>query len=129
MIQIRSNVFETNSSSTHSITICTEDEFKNWKKNKEIVFDRDDNKIVNISTLSQKIQNTIKDRKKIDKGVIDDSEEGFDDKYDGDEIEDARYLTYKQYSERETSLESFEERYTSPSGDKIVVFGEYGNDY
>ena len=32
MIQIRNNIFETNSSSVHSITICTEEDFQQWKK-------------------------------------------------------------------------------------------------
>lgn len=32
MRQIRKNVFETNSSSTHSITICTQQEFDEFKK-------------------------------------------------------------------------------------------------
>ena len=31
MIQIRQNIFETNSSSTHSLTICRKDEFDKWK--------------------------------------------------------------------------------------------------
>lgn len=31
MRQIRMNVFETNSSSTHTIAICTEEDFKKWQ--------------------------------------------------------------------------------------------------
>ena len=45
MIQIRQNIFETNSSSVHSITLCTEDEFQKWK-NGEILFDRDECRFV-----------------------------------------------------------------------------------
>ena len=30
MIQIRKNVFETNSSSTHSLVMCTDDEYNKW---------------------------------------------------------------------------------------------------
>ena len=36
--QIRRNIFETNSSSTHSLIICSEEEFKAWEKG-EIYFD------------------------------------------------------------------------------------------
>ena len=32
MIQIRKNVFETNSSNTHSLTMCTEADWLNWEK-------------------------------------------------------------------------------------------------
>ena len=39
MIQIRKNVFETNSSSTHSLCICTEDEYNKWQKG-ELLYDR-----------------------------------------------------------------------------------------
>lgn len=35
---IRRNVFETNSSSTHSITICSKQEFEDWKNGK-LVYD------------------------------------------------------------------------------------------
>lgn len=31
MLKIRHNVFETNSSSTHSITMCTKDQYEQWK--------------------------------------------------------------------------------------------------
>ena len=32
MIQIRHNVFETNSSSSHSLVVCTKDEYIKFKK-------------------------------------------------------------------------------------------------
>ena len=39
MISIRRNVFETNSSSTHSITMCTQSDFDKWK-NGELYWNR-----------------------------------------------------------------------------------------
>lgn len=38
MRQIRKNVFETNSSSTHSLTMCTKEEYDNWENGK-LLFD------------------------------------------------------------------------------------------
>ena len=38
-IQIRRNVFETNSSSVHSMTMCSDDEYKKWE-NGELLFHR-----------------------------------------------------------------------------------------
>jgi len=38
MIQIRSKVFETNSSSVHSLCVCTQSEMQQWK-NGEMVYD------------------------------------------------------------------------------------------
>lgn len=37
-IKIRRNVFETNSSSVHSLTFCTDSEFEQWKRGK-LIFD------------------------------------------------------------------------------------------
>ena len=34
MIQIRRNVFETNSSSTHSITLCSVEDYNAWQEGK-----------------------------------------------------------------------------------------------
>ena len=31
MIQVRAKIFETNSSSVHTLTICSEDDFDKWK--------------------------------------------------------------------------------------------------
>ena len=36
--QIRRGVYETNSSSTHSLTMCSEEEFEQWE-NGELLFD------------------------------------------------------------------------------------------
>lgn len=36
--QIRRGIFESNSSSTHSLTMCSEEEFEQWK-NGELLFD------------------------------------------------------------------------------------------
>lgn len=45
MIQIRNGVFETNSSSTHSLIICTDEEYRKWKDNK-MVLDRDVDRLI-----------------------------------------------------------------------------------
>lgn len=48
MIQVRSNIFETNSSSTHTLVICTEDEFKKFNNN-ELCLDYWEDKLVPFS--------------------------------------------------------------------------------
>lgn len=89
MINIRKNTFETNSSSTHSITICTEEEFEKFK-NGELMRDWDGTLV------------SVKDN--------------------NNELHTYEDYDYDMY-------ETFEEYYTTPSGDKIVAFGYYGNDY
>ena len=51
--QIRRNIFETNSSSTHSLTMCSEEEFEQWKNGK-VLFDEDGETFVKASELSNK---------------------------------------------------------------------------
>ena len=95
--QIRFGVFETNSSSTHSLCICTKEEFDKWV-NGEVLYEHHwsgDNFVE----------------------IPKDYEEN------PDEYEDLQ--TYEQWSEDEY-LEYYEESYTTPSGDEIIVFGKYG---
>lgn len=50
MISIREGTFETNSSSTHSLTICSSDEYKAWEKG-ETVFSEDNETFVKLTDL------------------------------------------------------------------------------
>lgn len=94
MKSIRRSVFETNSSSTHSITIVSEEDFEKWKTG-ELILD----------TYSEMLVPITED--------TDDHDYQFKTKEDWDNNRD---------------LEGYEERYTTKSGDKIVVFGEFGYD-
>lgn len=47
-IQIRKGVFETNSSSVHTLTMCMDDDYQKWK-NGEYVFARWNEKLIPIS--------------------------------------------------------------------------------
>ena len=109
MIQVRRNVFETNSSSTHSITICTEDEYEMWKRG-EIYWCRWNEAFVS----------------------KEDVEEGFNKnkgRYDdfNDYLYEEGLYTFDRYNEIE--METYEEHYQTKSGDKIIAFGYYGYDY
>ena len=97
-INIRSNVFETNSSSVHTLCICTEDEYEKFK-NGEWLYDWDSD------LLTPDAQNKWGDDNITYNEFFGDE----DDYYEG-------------------CLETYCEKYTSPSGDKIVVFGKYGHD-
>lgn len=88
-INIRNNVFETNSSSVHTLCICTKEEYEKFK-NGELLYDLD------LDVLTPDVQNK---------------------RGDG-------YITYNEFWEDDGCLETYHEEYTSPSGDKIVVFGK-----
>ena len=94
MKQVRRGIFETNSSSTHSVSIMSEVEFEKFKAKEVLLHD----------------------------GELIPIPEDFDFE-DHDQWE---YKTYDDWfnSENETDVT----RYTSPSGDKLVVLCSYGYD-
>lgn len=99
--QVRCGVFETNSSMTHALTICTEEEYEKWQ-NGELLLHHD--------------------WRNGDKFVPNEEvPKDADMKYD--------YQSYDNYnSEVEDYFEPYEEHFTTPSGDNMVVFGYYGHD-
>ena len=98
MRQIRKNVFETNSSSTHSITMCMKSDYDRWVAG-ELVWDKWGDKLVEITP-------EIKTSMENDEGD---------------------YLTCEQFNDWDyIDYEKFESTYKTPNGDEIVSFGYYG---
>lgn len=121
MISIRKNVFETNSSSTHSLCVCTEEEYKKFKQG-ELFFHF--GKLVSKQDFPKEYTELLEKLDRLDM----DSDDYWDkvDKIE-DEIADYRY-EYRTYDSLGEYLEYYDEHFTTPSGDKMVVFGEYGYD-
>lgn len=106
MKQIRRSVFETNSSSVHSLTILPEDEFNKFQQG-EMLWDACSDKLVTREEALEEI-------KKYDKDItLKDLEDGYDD-----------YQTYEKMGG--DYYETFEQKYTTKNGDTIVAFGYYG---
>ena len=98
MRQIRRSVFETNSSSTHSITMCMKSEFDKWVEG-ELVWDKYGDRLVPITP---------------------EVEENMAGRYPD-------YLTYDQFGDWDyLEYETFEETHMTPSGETVVAFGYYG---
>jgi len=106
----RLGVFETNSSSTHTLTIVARSEFDLWKDGM-LVFNRDEE---TLGTLTQ-----------FQKEFEDNDERTYYDSFE--EYQNENIQTYEEWLEDEC-LECFEMDHTTPSGDKIVAFGKFGND-
>ena len=137
MKQIRRNVFETNSSSTHSITMCSQSQFEDWKNGK-ILFDQWNKAFVerNITELDKnaameeykEIYNDKLFYKKWDELSEDEKNTWYQKHYNENRYEDNDDLvTYSDYF-GSYDLEAYTSSYTSESGDKIVAFGKYGYD-
>ena len=103
MIQIRKNIFETNSSSVHSITICTEEDFQQWKKGNLI--------------WSYSFEKLIKPDE------IDKNDQYYDEDY---------YITYGDFFDSyEHPILEYMETYSTHvniGNQDIVAFGYYGHD-
>jgi len=109
MKQIRRCVFETNSSSTHSLSIVSKEVYEKFK-NGEGYIDEDDNLITREDVLKE-----LKSRYKVE---IPEDEDELEEL-----IRDYGYYDYYNYGD---GYEDFEYNYKTPNGDEIVIFGYHG---
>lgn len=143
MLQVRQGVFETNSSSTHSLNICTQEEFDAWiAKDSDICFigeawgDFDPSKFngAEFVTKQEVLNRAIEANKEHEDRGCDkpyDIEHFFEkpkDKwyYESGAVEEDVYLAEDYESD---TLEYYERKFITPSGDKMIAFGMYGQDY
>lgn len=130
MKQVRRNVFETNSSSTHSITMCTKDEWDKLNKRELLITKEED-----IITIEEAKEILKENQKKYDLyGGID-----FDSMSDSDfilfiEDDDNDVDLYdlttmeKLIDYRSDYLEYYEKTYKTSSGEEVIAFGFFGYD-
>ena len=115
---IRIGVWETRSSSTHSLTIADKEDYKKWQEGRlllDFFYDR-------LVTEEQAIEEMKADgwfKKNLD----------FSDSDAVQEALSADYWTFERYEDHTRSYYTFENEHTTPSGDKIVVFGYYGETF
>lgn len=133
MIQIRHNTFETNSSSTHSMTIFTAEQFREFKRGDLWVNDfygrtSSEYKGKQFVTLEE-----IEDILQKSEDYQEDYESLIEAKNDSDELSEWVYdhedsfINYERMMESDY-LEVDENEYTSPSGDNLVMVCRYGFD-
>lgn len=97
---IRRGIFETNSSSVHSLTMCSDDEYSKWRKG-ELYFDRYAKEFV------EKSEETESDRN--DEGTY------------------TQYLTYEEFNDWDyIEYETFDKSYETKNGETVHAFGYYG---
>ena len=135
MKQIRRGVFETNSSSTHSVTVCTEDEYNKWKRG-ELLYDRYKKCFIEATDLSdyekeqaEEYYNVLKNVYWKDWEQLSEEElKQWYSRYAKEKLhKNGNTQTYDEYS-HDYDLNHYEEHDTTPSGDKTIIFGKYGHD-
>ena len=132
--QVRLGVFETNSSSTHSLTMCSEEEFEAWKRGEVLFREYGKENFISATKLSENDKKMAQEDYEENKDdfqkdwndLSEDAKQKYYTKYAKEnDIIDEDAKTYDQYM-HDGDLETFVQTYTSKSGDKIVAFGEYG---
>lgn len=130
MLQVRQGVFETNSSSTHSITIVPLSEFHKWT-NDEVYLNEgwwwyhttNPAKDKTFITKDEAISLVMTSKYHPDGDPYEMPKEEFDKLF----ANEYGIYSYVEFLDR-GNLETYEEHYTSEHGDDIVAFGEYGYD-
>lgn len=124
MRKIRRGVFETNSSSVHTLTICTEEEFRKFEDGETVKCNW--NHLLKGTEWEGKEFIPVNAAKEIEREYLKRNGMECDDDAVGDGFYDD-FITYNREMNDEY-LETYEEHFTTPSGDKMVAFGRYGYD-
>ena len=122
MKQVRSNTFETNSSSTHSICMCTKDQYNGWASDWDsleadsVLYFNCKEKLVTVEEAIKDV-NSYREVVKLS-DVIDVNSPEHDDAIES--LRDEGYMT--------TEEDSYYEEFVTPGGETVVAFGNYGWD-
>ena len=120
-VQLRQGVFETNSSSTHSLSICTAQEWQDLKNGKALIR-REDDDVLPYDEAIEFNKNYAKSHRLKWDSVTNTIVDGDDDcNYEC-------YITWDEFYNN-TDYEFFTQQFTTPSGDQMVAWGYYGYDY
>ena len=118
MKTIRYGVFETNSSSVHSLTVCTENEYEKFKNGNMLLNTMDNELYEKNEAVEISKSDFEEDKKEHYYGISD------DDTWN-EEYMKKRFVSYDTYV-NDMEYETFAHNYTTPNGEKIIAFGYYG---
>lgn len=119
--QIRHGVFETNSSSTHSLAMCSNDEFEKWSRG-EVLYWGDKDKFAAREEIMAELRTMRYSwNNKLIYGDVDwDDEDAVYDVFC-----DERIKTYNDFFD-DYDYNTYAHSYTTPGGEKVIAFGYYG---
>ena len=128
MKTIRQGCFETNSSSTHSITMCRVSDYEKWK-NGEMYWHRWNDELVSKEEAEKEIAK-LREEFIADNPDFDENNEEWKEKLEQYINEDKMYYTYEEFNDYDyIEYETFVDTFETPQGEKVVSFGYYGSDY
>ena len=123
MKQVRYGVFETNSSSTHSLTMMMKSDYERWENENLYLF----NGYTYGWDFNKPVTNALYTREEAIEFVKNSRYYDPVDEISDEYLKEFDFISWDD--EGNEYLESFYEEFTTPSGETIVAFGEYGNDY
>lgn len=126
MKQIRRGVFETNSSSVHSITMCMKSDYDKWV-NGELYWDRWGYAFVSKDVVENELKKYRDNFLKVHPDYIQGDEE-WENKFDRYLGYDKQFYTHDEYYDL-IEYETFVDEFKTPSGEEVISFGYYGNEY
>ncbi len=126
MLNIRTNTFETNSSSVHTLVMCSRDQYYKWIHG-ELYLDIDE-----YADDHDKDFVTFDEAKKMDENFPYPkfSREGWDWRYyskEKDRYISKRFLTYEEFFE-DTYYDTYHGTYTTDNKEAVEAFGYFGHD-
>ena len=123
-IQVRRNVFETNSSSVHTLVVCKESDYDRWKNGEVLYFE---GWSVDYPHSNRPKSDTFYTKEEAIKFL---NSKYYDFPEDEKELEELfrenEWYTYENYN---GGYEYYSKHYETESGDRIVIFGYYGNNW
>ena len=128
MKTVRLGTFETNSSSTHSITMCMESDYEKWK-NGEMYWHRWNDELVSKEEVEKEMAK-LREEFIADNPDFDENNEEWKEELEQYINEDKTYYTYEEFNDYDyIEYETFVDTFETPQGEKVVSFGYYGSDY
>lgn len=128
MRTVRLGTFETNSSSTHSITMCMESDYEKWK-NGEMYWHRWNDELVSKEEVEKEMAK-LREEFIADNPDFDENNEEWKEELEQYINEDKTYYTYEEFNDYNyIEYETFVDTFETPQGEKVVSFGYYGSDY
>lgn len=113
MINIRNGLFETNSSSVHSLTMTSGANYDKWADG-DVVYDENENEFITLDEA--------KARYRILEGAYSDNDEL------ADLLSEKYVYTFETYATAHEYYENFSDSYITENGERVVAFGYYGHD-
>lgn len=118
--KIRSSVFETNSSSVHSLTMLMKTDYERWKQDDLYLYTGNGEQWA----INRPVTNALYTESDVVEFVRRHEYYIDGDELDEELIEDLNFILFRKSCNE--WLDSFYEEFTTPSGETVVAFGEYG---